>query len=262
MESQSRSHNTFTLRALAAPFLRGWKLLVAGILLGGLAGLWITSFLKPVYEATVIFTFTIDYSRTGLLTDIEEDQAMEVAGDLLNSSDVMTKVQLQTGSNGMKLDENAIRTDFKAERRFGQWLLKVRADDPASAANLANLWSKVASTEFDKASLAALKADGLHRYILSLESCLQQSTSGLSAQPLCMAKDRAALLSEMDKSGVDLQQWQAESRGIFPGLNYSITQEASTPEKPSQHSRSGLVLAGGLAGLLAASLYLLLSCTI
>jgi hypothetical protein len=259
MENQSNSHTTFTLKALAAPFLRGWQLLAAGIVLGGLAGLWIASIIKPVYEATAILTFGIDYARTGLLTDIEEDLAMEVAGDLLYSSGVLSEVIQQASETGIKLDEENIRKDLKAERRFGQWLLKVRADDPTKASNLANLWSKAAFTGLEKASLAALKADGLQRYILSLETCLQQSTSGLSAQPLCLAKDRAALLSEIDRSGEDLQRWQAESGGLFPGLNFAVAQEASVPVKPLQHSRGELVLAGGVAGLLAVSLFLLFS---
>jgi hypothetical protein len=257
MEKPDKSHNTFTLTAMLSSILQGWKLLVIGTILGGLIGQAATLVLKPVYETAAVFTFTIDYSRTGLLTDIEEDQAMEIAGDLIKSTLVSNDVISQASVMGIKLDERSIRENFTAERRFSQWLLKVRADDPNTAASLSNLWSQVALTEFQKASQAAVQVDGLHRYILSLESCFQQSTSGMAAQPLCQASDRIKLQAEIQKSGVDLQRWQSESSGIFTGLNYSIAQEAETPGRPSQHSRASLVLAGGLIGLLVATLYML-----
>jgi uncharacterized protein involved in exopolysaccharide biosynthesis len=242
---------------MLSSFLQGWKLLVIGTILGGLAGQAATSILKPVYETASVFTFTIDYSRTGLLTDIEEDQAMEIAGDLIKSTAVFDEVISQADIMGIALDERSIRENFTAERRFSEWLLKVRADDPTTAAKLTNLWSQVSLAGFQKASRAATRADGLRRYILSLESCFQQSTSGMAAQPLCQATDRLKLQAEIEKSGDDLQRWQTESRGIFSGLNYSIAQEAGIPEDPSQHSRASLVLAGGLIGLLTTILFML-----
>ncbi len=103
-----------------------------------------------------------------------------------------------------------------------------------------------------KCPAGSWKADTLHRYILSLESCFQQSTSVLPAQPLCLASNRLELQAEMQKSGEDLVRWQEESRGIFPGLNFTWVQEAPVPDSPVQHSHGGLVLAGCLTGILAA----------
>jgi capsular polysaccharide biosynthesis protein len=257
METPEKGLHTFNLTTLFSSIQQGWKLLIIGTILGGLIGQASTFILKPVYETAAVFTFTIDYSRTGLLTDIEEDQAMEIAGDLIRSTAVFDEVISQATGLGFTLDDQSIRENFTAERRFSEWLLKVRADDPTSAARLSNLWSQIALTEFQKASRAAIQADGLRRYILSLETCFQQSTSGMAAQPLCQASDRLKLQAEIEKSGDDLQRWQTESRGIFTGLNYSIAQEAGTPDNPSQHSRASLVLAGSLIGLLVVSLYML-----
>jgi uncharacterized protein involved in exopolysaccharide biosynthesis len=259
MENPQDKLQTTTLNVLLGSFLQGWKILVICTILGGIAGLVAASVIKPVYETSAVFTFTIDYSRTGLLTDIEEDQAMEAAGDLIKSTDVITEVIKQASDSGIELTPITVQENFTAERRFGQWLLKVRAGDPATAASLANLWSRVTLTEFQKASQAAVKADGLQRYILSLESCYQQSTSGMSAQPLCQATYRTKLQTEMENSGKDMQQWLSESRGIFSGLNFAIAEDAGKPVKPSQHSRGILVLAGSLTGLLAASVYIILA---
>ena len=257
MEKLKKNRDTFTLPDLLTDLLKGWKLIIIGIIAGGLIGLITTTLIKPVYESSATFSFVIDYARTGLLTDIEEDQALEIAGDLIKSTRVLETVRSQASANGIFIDELTVQKNFTAERRFNQWLLKVRSDDADTSVALAKIWTQASLVEFENASLAAIKADGLSRYILSLETCYQQSTSGQAAQPLCQASDRKKLQAEMENAGLDLQHWLQESRGIFAGLNYSIAQEAVKPDSPSQQSRGALVFAGGLAGLLAVSLYLL-----
>ncbi len=228
--------------------------MVIGVIVGGLLGLGISSIQKPEYEAISIFSFSIDYSRTGLLTDIEEDQAMEIVGDLIKSTDVMKQVEIKAASQGLVIDGYEIQKNFIAERKFDQWNLKVRNGTAETAAQLVNLWSEEVKSALEKAHQASWKADALHRYILSLESCYQQSTSGLAGQPLCQASNRMELLEEMEKSGKDLQNWQNDAKGIFPGLNFLWAQHADVPDKPIQHSRGSLILAGCLAGLLSAFL--------
>ena len=257
MENPKTVRSTFNLLDLLSHLIQGWRLLVIGIVAGGLLGWLSTTLIKPVYESTAVFTFVIDYARTGLLTDIEEDQVLEVAGDLIKSTDVLEMVKSQASSKGIVIDESILTENFTTERRFNQWLLKVQASEPDTAVILANLWSQVSLAEFQKASLAATKADGLNRFILSLETCYQQSTSGQVAQPLCQASDRKKLQTELENAGVDLQHWMKESRGLFAGLNYSIAREAVKPQNPIQHSRGTLILAGGLAGMLTVSLLLL-----
>ncbi len=252
-QSRVASHN-FTVKDVLSTAKDGWKLLVIGVILGGLIGLVISSWLKPSYESTAVFSFSIDYSRTGLLTDVEEDQAMEIAGDVINSSDVREIVAERANELDITVTSDQLQSDFIAERRFDQWLLKVRREEPSEAANLANIWGEASRTVLQNAQLAAWKADAIHRYILSLESCYQQSTSGLPAQPLCQASNSMQLQDEMERSGYDLAHWQELSRGLFPGLNFLWAQEAQAVDKPLQHSRGSLILSGCLAGFLAAAI--------
>lgn len=235
----------------------GWKLLVIGAILGGFAGLGISRTLNPQYETFVVYSFGFDYARTGLMTDIEEDQAMETAGDIINSTDVRNTVAERAGELGIKLSDEEIRTGFSAERRFGQWLLKVRRADSKEAALLANMWGEAARTALQNAREAAWQADALHRYILSLESCFQQSTSGLAAQPLCQASDRLKLQEEIQSSGTDLSLWQDTAQGYFPGLDFSWAQEAEESKTPIQFSVGILTLGGCLAGILVSLLTLI-----
>ncbi|HEX7556240.1 MAG TPA: hypothetical protein VF338_06420 [Leptolinea sp.] len=258
MDTPLVKKQNFSLVEFLQIFLHGWKILAVGVIIGGIAGLAASALLKPEYETTAVYSFSFDLARTGLLTDIEEDQAMEIAGDLINSTDVLKDTIARAGEMGIVINFPDNPSIFQTERRFNQWLLKIRWNDQVTAAKLANLWGEAARSAFVKAQQSATKADAIQRYILSLESCFQQSTSGLPAQPLCQVSNRVELQSEMQKSGEDLQKWREESRGIFPGLNFVWSQEAQIPTAPVQHTRGSLVLAGGLTGLLAAAIISLL----
>ncbi|MEI8131842.1 MAG: hypothetical protein WCG34_05375 [Leptolinea sp.] len=239
-------------------FSGGWKFLVLGVILGGAAGLAISALSQPIYEAVAVYTFSIDFARTGLLTDIEEDQVMEVAGDILKSSAVLENTIRTAGENGIQLSSTETGSVLLAERRFNQWLLKIHWKEPSVAAKLSNIWAEAARSALKNSEIAALKADSLQRHILSLETCLQNSTSGLPAQPLCQVSNHKDLLAEIQNSGQDLQEWRSQANGYFPGLNYTWSQEAQIPSAPIQHSRGGFTLAGGLAGLFAAAMLSLL----
>lgn len=249
-----QNSNELTISDLFGVFKQSWKILAIGTLLGGFAGLLASGLLAPRYEAAAVFSFSIDFARTGLLTDIEEDQALEVAGDIVKSTGVLKGVQEKAQETGLITGKKDLKSAFTAERRFTQWLLKVIWSDGDTAAQLANLWANETQSALKNAQQASWKADSLHRHILSLETCLQQSTSGLAAQPLCQVSNRSALLDEIENSGEDLKRWQGESQGYFPGLNFAFTQEASAPGSPIQYSRGALVLAGSLTGLLIAAL--------
>ena len=246
--------NMITLKDLLSFSKDSWKILVIGAILGGVVGLGVSSFLRPDYEATAVYSFSFDYARTGLMTDIEEDQAMEMAGDIIKSTDVHKIVTVRAGELGIDISDEDIRIDLVAERRFSQWLLKVRRSDPNEAALLANIWGEAARTALQNAQEASWRADALHRYILSLESCFQRSTSIFPAQPLCQASNRMQLQEEFEKAGEDLANWQMMASGYFPGLNFSWTQEAQQPRSPVQFSKGSLGLGGCAAGFLISAL--------
>ncbi len=245
---------TITIKDILLFSKQSWKILALGAILGGAIGLGISSLLKPDYEAIAVYSFSFDYARTGLMTDIEEDQAMELAGDIVRSTNVYDAITERAKELGIALSDDELREDFSAERRFSQWLLKVRRSDPEEAALLANVWGEAARTSLSTAQQASWQADALHRYILSLESCFSQSTSGLPAQPLCQASNRLALQDEVKKSGEDLANWKEMSQGFFPGLNFSWAQEAEKPFAPVQFSRGSVIFSSCMAGLLISAL--------
>ncbi len=253
MKSTSQNSN-LTILNLFQALRYFWKFLAIGAILGGMGGMLASALLSPRYEAVAVFTFSIDFARTGLLTDVEEDQAFEAAGDIVRSTRVLQSLEEKAQETGLTGGQKDLLKSLTAERRFDQWLLKVIWSDPETAARLANLWGSETLNALQNARQAAWKADALHRHILSLETCLQQSTSVVPAQPLCQASSRSALLREMQDSGEEMNRWQMEAQGFFPGLNFAFAQEAASPASPVQYSRGVLVLAGCLAGLLIAAL--------
>jgi uncharacterized protein involved in exopolysaccharide biosynthesis len=249
MSIEPQKDESLSVKEFIRVFSRGWRWVVIGSLLGGIIGWVISLSLPPVYEAASLFDFSIDFARTGLLTDIEEDQAMEIAGDIIQSTKVLDLTIQSAKEQGIPLD-NAIPTlGFTAERRFNQWLLKVRWKDPVIAAELSNIWAESAFTVFQESAKAAIKADSLQRHILSLETCLQNSTSGLPAQPLCQVSNRVELQKELKASGNDLMEWRTASNGFFPGMNFTFSQKANPPSNPIMRTRGSLTLAGSFAGL-------------
>ena len=52
---------------------------------GGLLGLLVSQVRAPIFESSAVFSVTIDYTQTGALTDIQEDQAMRGVGSVIFS---------------------------------------------------------------------------------------------------------------------------------------------------------------------------------
>ncbi len=67
MEPLLENSQTFPSAVYLLTINQGWKILVIGVILGGLAGLGVSSILPPEYETTSVFSFSIDYSRNRVI---------------------------------------------------------------------------------------------------------------------------------------------------------------------------------------------------
>jgi uncharacterized protein involved in exopolysaccharide biosynthesis len=66
-----------------------WWVMVVFMLLGGGVGYSISLTIPPKFETKAVISVAIDYTRTGFLTDIEEDQTVEIIGDVISSDEVI-----------------------------------------------------------------------------------------------------------------------------------------------------------------------------
>jgi len=232
--------------------LRRWWLVVLLVLMGGGIGWGAQFFLAPVYESRAEFAFTIDFTRTGALTDIEEDFVLGIAGDILGSSEVLDRVVVQAEAQGIVISTSQRKEVFFIERRNQTWVLRVRYPDAGSAYILAGLWADEAQTVLQDAYRHALQAEGLRRYRDTLVGCMQNSVAVEPVHAVCNLHNLGAIQQELAKTGEALQAEKLASQGLMPALLFERSQTPERPERPVRFQRNTLILAGALIGLLVA----------
>ena len=154
--------------------IRHWQQVALFMLAGALLGWLAYLFLPPIYESSAEITVSIDFSRTGLLTDIEEDQIMVTAGDVINSSVTVEKLLTQAAAEKIDISPETFRTNSYLERQNQKWILRIQSHEPLRAKRLAELWAQIAFETLTEAYSHALTADRLLRYSDSLVSCMEQ----------------------------------------------------------------------------------------
>jgi hypothetical protein len=232
--------------------LHSWWLVVALILIGAVAG-WVFNRLQPpVYESVAEFTTSIDYSRTGVLTDVEEDQAIGLVGDVLYSAEVINRVIGRAGADGLSLDADTFRSMATPERKNYIWMLRVRHSDPQMALRIAGYWARAAWQEVTAAQQSAILAGEHQRFLDSLESCIARAVTAGPVQAQCYPQNLAALQLEINKTGEMVKQDRLASKGILPYLTVNYSQEPELPSRPVLFGRNQSMLSGALIGFLLA----------
>lgn len=230
--------------------LHWWWIISLMALLGALCGWIIHAYIPPVYEAQAVFSATIDYTQTGMMTQFEQDQALNAVGHLIASGEVLDRVVAQSRTKGMSLTVAELRRMGTVERQVDAFILRLRTVNAERAAYLANLWAGEANALINDAQAHALQAAHLARYLQSLESCLQRSLVIPPAPTLCYQRSPTEIQNLITETSKQLQAERQASRNLFPGLLIQWVEEATPPTQPTQFGRNDLMLAGALIGLL------------
>ena len=244
----------FELMGFLKQAVRGWKRIVLCMIIGGLVGLMISSFRSPIYETRAVIAVTIDYTRTGALSDIQEDQAMRGLGSVIDSDEVIQKVILQAQQAGYQLEEKTVQESFSLEREDFRWFLRVRDSDAGRAAGLANIWAQTALDTLDQGMEHALIASHLQQYLDSLEFCMQRQ-AGLGANVnTCEQYDYDYLLAEIQSTANEIQHQNQMSYGLMPALGFFLAESAPLNEGAVQGTQGVLVIAGSAIGFILAAI--------
>ncbi len=230
--------------------LDSWRWVFLFILLGGLAGWTFHTLRPPVYESTASISFNIDYTHSGQLTDVEEDQILGVAGDVISSPQVLQKVvegSRGLSGQGMPIDLPTLQQSVFAERKAYVYVLRVRRPSPQQAQALAGLWAQAAYTSLGDDRSHAQQAAMLQRYLDGLVSCLEQSVNAPPAQSLC-SPDFSALQNNIKEGGSRLQAEKLAAQGISLALEFTRPEPTGTPARLAQYGRNQMVLAAALIG--------------
>ena len=227
-----------------------WWLLALMMNFGGLLGLFFHGFTPPIFEAKARFIVTIDYTRTGYLSDIQEDQAMRGIGSLIASDFILQKAVDTAYSSGLEISFDEFKQKSTLERGEFDWFIRFRDKDPQKAAYLVNFWADQADQELKKASSHALRAEELLNYLDSIETCLQRTTLGNDAKAPCAFPNLSKILEEIQKTGEIAYQEKEASRGLMPALSINLVEKSQFPKTPVIFNRNAFVLAGSFIGLI------------
>lgn len=239
---------SFSPREKALNALTYWWVIAVTAIIGGLIGLGVFAVKKPVYEARVTLTISINYARTGVLEQYDKDLALGTAAGVIFSTDVMLQVADAAQDNDIPVDFETLKNSSVMERKASQWTLRVRAADPDHAAFLANTWIDIGIDALDTAYAHAITAYSLQDYIDTLETCMQQVAVN-AIVPICPYTSVTELQAELASASSLLLVEKQASRNLFPEMTFHVDQRATPPGKPVLYGRNNLVLAGLLIGL-------------
>ena len=247
----------FVPKDLLKKILSHWFYLPIAMILGGIFGLILNVFIPPVYEAQAKFVVTIDYTRTGYLSDIQEDQAMRGIGSLIGSDLILQKTVENSNSIHSDISLPEIKNQSRLERGEFEWFIRIRDKDAQRATNLVNLWAEQADSMLKEASYHAFKAEGLFKVLDSLEMCLQRVTLGVESIPPCTLSNIEQLLQDIQTIGERAYQEKEASRGLMPALSVNLIEKSQVPARPVVFARNAFVLAGAMIGIILMMFWLL-----
>jgi len=245
------SEVSFDLLDLIREMAKHWLLLAILMILGGFGGLLFSHLQPALYESSAAFGVTIDYTQTGALSDVQEDQAMRGVGSVL-LSDMLIEETLQqfNDQGGLDLGEEEFRSNAFADRGDFRWVIRYRDTDPERALRIVKQWAESAQTQFNEYLAHAQTAETYLRAMDDLRGCFQAGAAG-DYENFCGFGSSDSLLMEIARLSEMTQQEKMSSQGLFYALSVNLIQEAELPAAPVRYQTAILVLSGALCGLLA-----------
>jgi hypothetical protein len=220
------------------------------IVVGGLGGLFVHSFKPALYEATAQFSIGIDYASTGPLSQYDQDLAINAAGHLFGSDQLLLQIVDQAGKEGLKTTLNDLKNQIALDRQFSSWNIRVRDPDPDVARRIATIWIVQGEALLQQSYQSAVQAYRLERYIQSQENCLEKYGASEPSDQLCGGAYFTDVQANLRDAGIALHKEKAASLGLFAGLTFGPFNPPEVSPQPVTLGRSQYVLLGGLLGLL------------
>jgi hypothetical protein len=233
--------------------INNWWMVALLIVVGGLTGMIFHSLRQPVFETKAVFTIHLDFTQTGVLTEFEQDYAINTAKNILHSSSVIEKVEAELASRNIPHEAAVYGKNVFVERKQPLIEIIVRNQDPHTAALVANIWAEQAFIELKEAFSHALQAKSIRLYLAALESC--GLGEGSEAGPgICDYHTFEEIKGEIEAANHRLQEEVALSRGVIPALVFDHLHTAAVPGAPIAFGRNMLILGGALVGFFSGAL--------
>jgi hypothetical protein len=239
---------------------RWWIITICMILGAGIG--WIFHLTQsPLFESRSVISTAINYSETGLMTDLEEDHILSVIGEVIVSDSVIKQLENSLNPETRAEVEGNFRSNLFAEREGYRWVLRVRAINSQTSNEISSRWADIAVDTLDEALSHSRKALLLSRQISQLESCFANAVTIRPAAPPCVLSSIKAISAELDDLGAKYEAEQALSFGLIPAVVFLVTQTGSDTGAPVTFRTAELVLAGAMLGFIGGVILVLFGFT-
>jgi hypothetical protein len=229
-----------------------WYVLVVAMIIGGLLGWGATLLKAPVYEANAVFTVTIDYTQTGALTDVEEDQAMRGVGDIIFSDEVVSAALEHLQDEGLALSRDEFFDDAVFDREEFRWAIRYRDADPQLAHQVLHAWETVADEVLQDSLLHARQGAAYQEVLNGLTTCLERGTMMEAGGERCSVDNLDEILEKISQVSALITSELNQSRGLFSALTVVLSDATDVPTQPVRYQTNVLVFSGMLIGGLLA----------
>lgn len=207
----------------------------------------------PVYEASAVIPISIDYGRTQPLELLVEDRLLDRVWAYLTSKEVLQDAMDRMAQAGGTANPAPTWAELKnatrLEARLSRWHFVGSAESPEAAAAIANAWAAASEEALETALQHAWRAVELQDGVF-FPNCIEV-LQGPSQNELweCFSRGSQADSNQVEELRAEIEA----SHGVSPMISYDPVEEAEPPVHAVVRNRGWLVLAGAIAGLLAAA---------
>ena len=227
----------------------GWVLFLF-MAVGALIGYFVVIQQKPVFQTQAVYSVVIDYSKTGKMTDTEEDQVMGAAGEIFLTDSVVNEVLKELDKVGLEINEDRFRKLATTDRTNQEWILTVRAESAVDAGKIIKTWTDVASAAI-KDGLRHAGLSSLYQHQLtSLVKCVEQVPSVEAASPVCGFESLDALHQNIQKISQIEKSESENSLGLITALKINLVQLDKEPNQKLGLDKNLGIITGAFIGFL------------
>lgn len=237
VSSGSRLDRTFSF------LIRRPYVLVLLMILGGVIGFFSARLVPATYLATATQSITVDFTRTGTLSDLDVDRMLGVAEDWVLSPAVLNETARRT-----QLDVASFRAMATLRRTNDRLTLTVRGENASETTVRAYVWLDVAADALREAQATALIAEEKMTALRGLTACVQEA----AAEPLsrrCTLQGEA-LDAEIARLGAEISELNERSGGLSPALRFGVTNLDGIEVRRVNAGSGALTLVGAILGLI------------
>lgn len=240
--------DTFEPLQQLSPLRGSWWVLLIVMVAGAVIGYGAHFIFPPVYTSTGEISFSIDYTRTGALTDVEEDIAIVTVGDILSSTVVIQETIDAGKAAGLNPEDFVLEKTAFYERYNFKYSLVVENTDSETAVKWANLWLESAYQTLTIARTHALNATEIYNQIIATQQCIENSGQVLPVAAICQDMTQSELQELLVSTNEKYISEKEKSLAVLPALDFTISQVPEETSRPERRQTGILIFSGAILG--------------